>query len=887
MSNLCLFTDSHIRGRDWNNKQILLKRMVEICKERKVDYILNLGDTFDKGEVGDKFRSSEKLVKGYTDIFNIDIPIIQLEGNHDQSGSDISALDFIHLNNTTKIKDEVKILNFPDFDLACIPWIRSDKNYRENVMNSLNSYEGKAKVRILIGHVNIINCSLGKHGYCTPEHYFSFGLPDLLNSGFKPSAQFFGHVHCKNYLTENSWYLGALSHLRFDEDEGKKAGFHLYDTVTNKLEFINLSDIAANYYTICEEDLEKYNISKDYIRFYTENPERYKHLFPHVKALYKQNKLENSPEIKTVYEQSRSNDLTIDNLIARYCQLKELIEPTSDFYKEEKSTLSVGLVKKPTGFDRLKSVKFKNVGIHKDKTFEFKDGFTAIIGRNGSGKSSLVDSLPGALYDNFPIRGNIKNYMTKGSRLELNVEACGRPYKVVKECKGSSVQSSLNDASYTLAKEFRAEVHNVFGDSATFNRLVFMDQSSQYDLVGAEEAARLKLLREIFDLNAFDKKYTEYNELLRDTKKHFEESKKIQSEIDSLQKEYDAIVVEENIDFDSTVLSALTSKLSRMKDSKRQYENNLIFMQKIEKIKEYENNNNVKEIKEKVIRINVLESKLRLSKNWNEIGCKASPLPCIFLKNNVTEDYISLEKELTDLYKHVNMEEYKNYSYLLNNLGKDVKVEKVYTQKDIDELQAEINNYNSLKIKKQHNDQIKLIKNSIKNRLTEKTNYLLSLNTDKLDEKIKDLQFLVEICGKYGLSLYIINLIKNELQEIINELIEKAELDLIVNLSTEGKEELDSFKILFGKDQYDIKLASGGEIALVKLLFKLTIMVYLNRYFGTYKTLIIDEGLAFVDDYRVEASLELLKVLKKDFNQIIIATHQDVVANFAEHRIEL
>lgn len=888
MSLLCLTTDNHIRGRDWSNKEVLLKELVRVCEERKVDRIINLGDTFDKGEVGDKYLSSEKLIKGYTDIFDIDIPITMLEGNHDIYGLSVSALDFIHLRNTYKVKDKVEIISYPDYDLACIPWLRNNKNYMTEVLAALNNYKIKdSRPRILVGHLNIINCSIGKHGYCTPEHYFSFGLPDLASTKFAPTSMYFGHIHKKMDLGWGASYLGALSQLRFDEDEGKASGFHLLDTTTGVLEFIDLSHLASNYYTINEVELLRYNTDKDYIRFYTENPERYKHLAPGVKAILRRE--DNvTEEAKSVYEQSRSDELTINNLVARYCLLKEKIEPTSDFYLSEKTTLSVGLVKKPTGFDRVKSISLKNIGPHKNTKVEFKDGFTCILGSNGKGKTFLMESIVSSLYDYYPTRGNIKNSMVKDSKLELELEALGSPYMVTKTLKGKQVQSSLNEDTFTLVNGFGAAVEPIFGDDSTFKRLVFMDQSNQYDLVTAKDSERLKLFRELFDLSGFDKKHTEYNSLLSQCKKDLEALTKLQVEIDSLKEEHDNINYDPDLTFDRDRDLHLRNRLSLARTEKKKHENNLILLEKLNKIKEYESNNNIKEIETNIIKINVLESRIRTSKNWKDVGCKGNPLPCVFLKNHVLEDYSLLEKELTELQKCVRIKEHNDYKYLKTSLGQEFSVDKIYTQEDVDKLATEFNQLQIHNHQVSHNEKLKELKNNILKRIRNKEKELVNYSTKKeLEIKIKDLQFLVEICGKHGLSLYIINLIKAELQQIINELIEVSELNLLIDLSTNKKDELDTFKILFGEERYDVNLASGGEIALVRVIFKLAIMKYLNRYFGTYKVIIGDEISAALDDSNTEAVIDMIKLMKKEVNQIILISHDAKIANAADNIINL
>lgn len=896
MSLIALITDPHFKTKTFFDKITFTQKVMDKCKEKKVDYILNCGDTFDTGNPGDKLVSTDTQINYLEKVFNNNIPTITLEGNHDQYGDKNSALNLIHFSNWLKIQDKVEIFKFSDFELACIPWIRNREDYRELVLSELNKAidYSRSKTRILIGHLNIINCSMGKHGLCSPNNYFSFNIEDLINSNFSPTHLFFGHIHMKYDIpTKNknivAKYLGALTQLRFDDDEGKEAGFHLFDTETGLLQFINMDEYASKYYTIKEEDLSLYNLEKDYIRLYTEEPEKYKGL-KNVKALYL-NK-ETLGDASSVYEEAASNELNIDNLTKRFCSLKTIEEPKSLFYIQEKAKLSLGLTKKDTGFDRINSIKLKNVGIHKNINLKFKDGFTCITGNNGSGKSTLIDSIVSALFENTPSRGNIKNLMQKGSFIELHVEACDKPYRVHKALTGSQCVSTLNDIKYTLVKGFKAAVEPIFGDANLFNKLVILDQGAEYDLVTADDTARLELLRKLFDLNSFDVLYKHYTEQMKELKYKLYSIEKLEEEVKKLQVDLREISsLEINLEDPTEEITALTNRITELKKLKIAYDQNVIKHKEIETIAKFEKENNVEEVRNIVGKIARLRGMLTGDLNWDKIGCKDKPLPCIFIKQltKTPEELNAISLELEELDKKINMREWKEYSYLKNKHPKEVTItENSWNEVEYDECYSKLIELKENKVKYDQTKSLLNLKLRFEQQLEGKLKELHLLgDSNEVSARIVDLQFLIYLCSKHGLSLYLINLICGELQEILNDLIDKADLSIKVTLSTFKTEELDTLKILFGSEKYDIKHASGGEIGLVRILFKLAIMIYLNRYFGTYKVLILDEPCAALDSDNTDSVLMIIDKLKKEFNQLIIVSHSNKFVAAADTVISL
>jgi len=283
--------------------------------------------------------------------------------------------------------------------------------------------------------------------------------------------------------------------------------------------------------------------------------------------------------------------------------------------------------------------------------------------------------------------------------------------------------------------------------------------------------------------------------------------------------------------------------------------------------------------------IKELKRKVNTSKDWCSVGCREKPLPCIFLKGfDPTEQY-QLAARLDDLLSKFPTKDWDRYTAIKkNHTPPDPTLKWLDPEPNLNALQA------VLLAKSQNESNSKLVKAraGVKSRLEAKQALLNDMDLAQLEERSKDLKFLLSLCSKNGLSLFIIDLIKTELQNIINELIEFSELGVKITLSTAKEENLDSFQILFGEKERDICKASGGEIGLVRILFKLAVMVYLNRYFRSYKVLILDEPTAALDHDNTEAVVAIIKKLcLKDFSQVIVVSHSSKLANSCDNRIEI
>src|SRR3954464_8094092 len=94
---------------------------------------------------------------------------------------------------------------------------------------------------------------------------------------------------------------------------------------------------------------------------------------------------------------------------------------------------------------RLNSIRLQNFRQHADTYIEFSSGLTAIVGANGSGKSTILEAIAWALYGNPAARGRRESIRWMRApakatvRVDLDFELGGHRYRVVRGLTGAEL----------------------------------------------------------------------------------------------------------------------------------------------------------------------------------------------------------------------------------------------------------------------------------------------------------------------------------------------------------------------------------------------------------------------------------------------------------------
>ena len=181
----------------------------------------------------------------------------------------------------------------------------------------------------------------------------------------------------------------------------------------------------------------------------------------------------------------------------------------------------------------LLSLRMQNYKKYRDFTLDFAEGLTGIIGRNGSGKSTIFDAITFALYGDVRGEKETIRHAKAGEKepviVTLLFEIEGREYRVVREMRGKSLvaKAHLYDGDDALiaesAKGVTAEIVKVIGmNKEAFMHTVFASQKELTALSGLKNEERKKIIRKLLGLEKIDRIETDIKMKLRTLKSEIE-----------------------------------------------------------------------------------------------------------------------------------------------------------------------------------------------------------------------------------------------------------------------------------------------------------------------------------------------------------------------------
>ena len=895
-------SDFHLSGYLAESKLRLLQ---EVVTRETFDLLVFNGDIFNQSRAGDQYMATQPMVAALERILTFDKPVVMVEGNHDQFGTRGSGLDLLHMPNLTKVQDEPMWMGFGDTEIIFVPWLRNRPDYKEVVLGFLDAHVGERQHRLIMGHMNIAGAKMNGTHSVNEEDYMCFTLRRLRCNRFGATALVAGHLHTRQHLGLQGGclcYAGAFTQNNFGE-EGNPQGYLVWDQ--GDYEFKDVE--GPRFLTVTEQEYLSLEPPNEFYRFVTENPERYKDL-KNVKPLLVEE------ETGLVSQETYQNDLRLKDLIRQFCADRKLEIPKSQFILDELEQLEVRICRAQTGFSRINEIKLSNFGpkdnvIFRYQEFKPENGLTALVGVNGKGKTLLCESLLAGLYGSYVERGALKNFLeAPGASLELSVSADGREHHVSHKKGPKGLLSVVDGTTCNLRGEVESMVVPIFGDATTFSNVVFMDQHNKKDLVEAEEAARIALFRSLLNLDFLEQYREQYSKELKrleaDQKEYFRLAEQMQAAALREQRLQEDL---NEIKYTGINVAQLETKIAKLRENKQLYQQQRDWKSLTDEAAELAKTYQGQDMSDLLGRAQLAErTRMQIQQqeqiiNGAQIGCAPNYLSCSFLRNFSKEKL----EELKQVYAENKLSPAEQ-AYL-NNYNevkrKDLRAAGLYKtafeglepiQESVDELQAVLDR------ERQTQKHLVTLKRELSLATTDRIKAQAGLEAlEGAGERKKEVEFLLTLCDKKGLPLYIISSITSELQKILNELCSICDngLRVRINMSKQGKEqeqvsaELDCFQIQYswkGSPWANVKpAASGGQRTLIRIVFKLALMLYLNKFFGNYQVLIMDEPEKGLDVKNIDAMLNMLAALKNQFTQVIVVTHSDFICQIADQTIRI
>lgn len=152
----------------------------------------------------------------------------------------------------------------------------------------------------------------------------------------------------------------------------------------------------------------------------------------------------------------------------------------------------------------ITKIKLKNIGPHHDREFNFKSGLTAIVGSNGSGKSTIINGLYAAMTGDFSrLRVDVKTDIISGGVSESSSSYIdvwgvknGEEFYLRRAVRGTSSFLEVSGGKYSKSQDIRDQLDILLGVSKKIlEHHVFVAQGKMFDFLLQTEAERLKLFQ--------------------------------------------------------------------------------------------------------------------------------------------------------------------------------------------------------------------------------------------------------------------------------------------------------------------------------------------------------------------------------------------------------
>ena len=230
MTKIVIITDTHYGIRNdnqkfhENNKKFFDEVFFPYIDDNDIKTVLHLGDVTDRRKYIN-FLTAKRLNDDFIQpILDRNLEFIVVIGNHDvywKNTNQVNSMRQLYADKF-KIVERPEEVNVGGLDMVLMPWICA-----ETEEESFNLIEN-TQCQVLMGHLELRGYEMYKG--TVNEH----GIDNNIFSKFDVVCS--GHYHHKSSYG-NIHYLG--SHAQFTwADHGDKRGFHVFDTDTRELEFI-------------------------------------------------------------------------------------------------------------------------------------------------------------------------------------------------------------------------------------------------------------------------------------------------------------------------------------------------------------------------------------------------------------------------------------------------------------------------------------------------------------------------------------------------------------------------------------------------------------------------------------------------------------------------
>ena len=551
MAKFAHIADTHIRNLKYHTEyKAVFKRMYEILREEKVDYIVHCGDiAHTKTQISPEFVDmAASFFKELSEI----APTYIILGNHDGNLKNESRQD--------ALSPIVEALDLPNLHLLkSASEVHLDDDFAINVLSVFDednwvqpSNIDKVNIALYHGAVGGVVTDTGwvmEHGdhdiSVFEEFDFAF-LGDIHKTNQILDAE--GRVrYCGSTVQQNHGETNDKGFLIWDIN-GKddfEVNHHVLEnprpfvtielTKTGKIpKDVNVPEgarlrIATNYSIPIHELRRSIDVAKSKFKPTS------------VTFLNRASGVRKSVDIKgnIIQEDLRNisvQEKFIKDFLGDYEVTEEMLDRVFALNKQYNTIVEAGEDVKRNVEWSLKSLEWDNLFNYGEKNkvnFDSMNGIVGIFGKNFSGKSSIIDSLLFTLY-NSTSKGNRKNLNSINEKADwgkgkVEIEISDSLLTVERECekyikrlRGEETEEAKTNLTFsshnpvTNRKEplngldrngTDKNIRKYFGTMDDFLLTSMASQLGSLDFIGEGSTKRKEILAKFLDLEIFDKKF--------------------------------------------------------------------------------------------------------------------------------------------------------------------------------------------------------------------------------------------------------------------------------------------------------------------------------------------------------------------------------------------